>query len=272
MNILFWNIKGNSVASYVARCALENNADVICLAEHLGVRPDVLCSSLGNQYRWVSGVNDSEKNKVILFARSDVRQVSNGQLLEPFHRCVIWSFECDGEVYNLVALHLVDRGSEPDPNARRHDASRMMAELLRREKQSGCENSIVIGDFNSDPFEAPLVAKDAFNATLFDVINSHPVRRRYDEEFRMMYNPVVHYLSEETKCYGSFYWGKGFSDLYWHCYDQALVSPSLADRVRDFRYLRAIDEESLLAGVKPKATISDHLPLLLTIGGTEHEQ
>ena len=272
MNILFWNIKGNSVASYVARCALENNADVICLAEHLGVRPDVLCSSLGNQYRWVSGVNDSEKNKVILFARSDVRQVSNGQLLEPFHRCVIWSFECDGEVYNLVALHLVDRGSEPDPNARHHDATMMMAELLRREKQSGCENSIVIGDFNSDPFEAPLVAKDAFNATLFDVINSHPVRRRYDEEFRMMYNPVVHYLSEETKCYGSFYWGKGFSDLYWHCYDQALVSPSLADRVRDFRYLRAIDEESLLAGVKPKATISDHLPLLLTIGGTEHEQ
>lgn len=151
MNILFWNIKGNGIADYVTRCALENDANVICLAEHQGVRPDELCKLLGSQYRWVSGVNDSQKNKVTVFARYDIRQVNNGQLLEPFHRCVIWSFECEGEVYNLVALHLVDKGSEPSSDARHHDASRMMVELLRRENQSGCENSIVIGDFNSDP-------------------------------------------------------------------------------------------------------------------------
>lgn len=85
MNVLFWNIRGNSIAGYVTRCALENDADVICLAEYQGVQPTELCRLLGNKYRWVSGVNDSKKNKVMVFARSDVRQVPQGQILEPFH-------------------------------------------------------------------------------------------------------------------------------------------------------------------------------------------
>lgn len=54
MNILFWNIHRNSIADRVAKCALENSADIICLAEHGMVDPDILCQLLGGKYRWVN--------------------------------------------------------------------------------------------------------------------------------------------------------------------------------------------------------------------------
>lgn len=267
MNILFWNIHGCAITGHVAACAYENDADVICLAEHQSVDPKKLCASLGGNYSWICGPDDSRSKKVILFARNTVKHIMSGQLLEQ-RRYLVWSFECESVRYNLVALHMVDKRSERSSFARLHDAKRIMGDLRNRELQTHCTNSIIIGDFNADPFEPELIAKDSFYAVLFkDVIQKMPVRRRGDEEFKMMYNPVLHFLSEDTKCYGSFYWGQGFSDIYWHCYDQALVSASIVDCVKNLRYIRFVNHEALIPQIKPNDKISDHLPLLLTIEG-----
>ena len=163
---------------------------------------------------------------------------------------------------------MVDKRSEADSSARIYDAERIMADLRLREEQTSCTNSIVIGDFNADPFEPELIAKSCFHATLFkDVLQNKPIRKRDGDAFRMMYNPIFHYLSEDTKCYGSYYYGTGFTCLFWHCFDQALVSPALADSVEDLQYLRSIGGEMLISKMKPNGDVSDHLPLLLSMRG-----
>jgi exonuclease III len=267
MKILFWNTHKRTIGNYVVRCAKEHDVDVICLAEHQNIDPDALDAELGSEYRWVCGPNDSKSKKIILFARNTTKAVADGPLLEQ-KRYIVWTFECKDVRYNIVALHMVDKRSEESPLARCHDARDILGDLHMREEQSGCLNDIVIGDFNADPFEPELISKDGFHSTLFkDVLLNKPCRNRAGETFEMLYNPVLHFLSEDTKCYGSYYRSIGFDCLYWHCYDQALVSHSLVHDVKNLEYLRTIAGETLVETAGPLERVSDHFPLLLTMGG-----
>ena len=82
-----------------------------------------------------------------------------------------------------------------------------------------------------------------------------------------MYNPVLRVLDEETKSYGSYYVVGGTPPIYWHCLDQVVVSRSLADRVTDVRYVRDVAGVDLVGEAGPREDVSDHLPLVVTVGG-----
>ena len=80
-----------------------------------------------------------------------------------------------------------------------------------------------------------------------------------------MYNPTIHWLSEDMRNYGSFYCSSGDAGPMRNCFDQALVSLSLMYGIRSYSYLKTIGEINLIASVGPKRAISDHLPLLVDI-------
>ena len=85
------------------------------------------------------------------------------------------------------------------------------------------------------------------------------------DSFPFMYNPTIHWLSEDMRNYGSFYCSSGDAGPMWNCFDQALVSPSLMNGIRSYSYLKTIGEINLIASVGPKRAISDHLPLLVDL-------
>ena len=143
----------------------------------------------------------------------------------------------------------------------------MMDVVHGYELSLGSDKTVVMGDFNANPYDEELLLPSAFNAMLFKgILRARGSRTWHGKSYPFMYNPTVNWLSEDTETYGSHYYssGDGTSPV-WNCYDQALVSRILMDGVRGYRYLRRIGETDLIASRRPKRKISDHLPLLVDV-------
>lgn len=84
-------------------------------------------------------------------------------------------------------------------------------------------------------------------------------------EYPFLYNPTIHWLSEELENYGSFYYSGDCANPIWNCYDQALVSPELMNSINSYNYLKRMGVRGLIAKVRPNSKISDHLSLLVDI-------
>ena len=123
----------------------------------------------------------------------------------------------------------------------------MMDVVHGYELSLGIDKTVVMGDFNANPYDEELLLPSAFNAMLFKgILRARGSRTWHGKSYPFMYNPTVNWLSEDTETYGSHYYSSG-------------------DGVRGYRYLRRIGETDLIASRRPKRKISDHLPLLVDI-------
>lgn len=262
MNLLFWNISKRPVARYVVQCATEWDADIVCIAEHENVDSDELCKELGAGYRWINSAGGCDV--VRMFAKSTVSDI---RVLEK-DRYIVSTLTCGGSRYAFATTHLPDRRNNPKPDKRCRLIRRMVADIRDYEEKEGVVGSIVMGDFNANPFDPELVSLDTLNATLFlEVVKRLPQREEGGEVFPVWYNPVLRALNEESMSYGSFYMPDGVPPIYWHCLDQVVVSSSLAERVSNITYVRTIGGQNLMAEARPRKSISDHLPLVVAIDG-----
>ena len=141
-----------------------------------------------------------------------------------------------------------------------------MNDIKNLETSFKCNRTVIIGDFNANPYDDELLAMSAFNSVLFkDEILRSGSRTVDGITYRRFYNPILHYISEDSKMYGSFYHAQGSSTPIWHCLDQVLVSKSLANNVTNMKYIKTIGGTNLITRIRPNSKISDHLPLVVTI-------
>ena len=135
---------------------------------------------------------------------------------------------------------------------------------------------IITGDFNMNPFDAGMVEPMGF----FALNNSDFVRnqRTFQHSTEMMfYNPCwcllgdYHALTKNQKVSGThFYKDSPSKKLYWHLFDQVIISENM---IQQFKHneLEIIEPEELLnelivkKTVRKSATYSDHLPLKFTL-------
>ena len=136
----------------------------------------------------------------------------------------------------------------------------------------GCyENVILLGDFNTNPFEDNMTSTETFLAyrDFIDVINA---------KNNVFYNPSWWYLRERKKNKGTFYYGGDVPK--WNFYDQILVSRKLAGEKkggvanRSFKsHIKLFHIPDQLGKIKFSPSqkydeenhISDHMPVLLTL-------
>lgn len=280
MNILFWNLNRSPVSKkehyerepitkYVKECLLENHVDIAIFAEHSGCnglnRP-VLEREAG--FRFVVGLEEEYAGKIGGKVTLAVSHTADAELRREGKRYALYSLNCSGKRYILAGVHLSDRRSSPESSARIRIAHDLLDEIRKLEETEHCFNTIIIGDFNANPYDEEMLQIDSFNAALFkDVIRNDEVRYWDGKPYRRLYNPTLHFLSEEPKNYGSYYLNKGERPAVWNCLVQALVSRPLIDDVQDLQYLRIIGHTSLMNRSAPDDSISDHLPLLVGLYG-----
>ncbi len=257
LNILFWNLGKKNNAQYLADCIKEWQIDLIVLSEYENLDVSFVLNDLKNDYWHVLGKGGCDK--ITLIARNKVAVTIKREQ----SRYALYSIECNNTKFNLVGTHLQDRRN-CDPAQRIAVIARLMNDLKNLEDSSKCKKSIIIGDLNSNPYDAELLQMNAFHAVLFkDVIKNAETRTVDGIQYRRLYNPILHFLSEDTKNYGSFYDTHGSSSPTWHCLDQVLVSKALADAIVLLKYLREINGTSLISRIMPRKEISDHLPLFV---------
>lgn len=262
MNLFYWNLHNNANIEHIICDALEeNNVDIFLCSEYDNVDFNRIFESLSN-YVLLDDYDICKKVKVIY--KKNIKL----ELLQAQNRYILFKIITNSKTFLMTGIHLP---SNPNSNSddRKYEIRKIVSDIIDYEKKIfiGDNNlSIVIGDMNANPFDIEMINKDSFNCVFFkDIIERQNVVSYRDESYEMFYNPMLTYMNEENKSYGSFYYSSGLSTLYWYCFDQILVRKNLVNKLHSVRYIKKINEIELINKVAPNKEISDHLPLFVNI-------
>ncbi|MBD5116782.1 MAG: endonuclease/exonuclease/phosphatase family protein [Ruminococcaceae bacterium] len=259
INLLFWNLAKNSIENYISDIIEEHDIDIGVFSEYKRNSVESIIAKLNGKYLSYEGMGVCDK--IILIAKShfDIK-VRREQ-----SRYIIYSLKSDTEQFIIVGIHLQDN-IHSDEYRRKIVIRDLVSDISEQEKILKHSNTIVIGDFNSSPFDNEFIQKDAFNAVLFKELILKTEYVTIDHrKYRRFYNPMLNYISEENLNYGSFYYSNGIKALYWYCYDQVLLRKPLVNKLENVFYCKTIKNKRLLKDIAPNKKISDHLPLIVKI-------
>jgi len=143
------------------------------------------------------------------------------------------------------------------------------------EKSVGHSRSIVVGDFNMNPFEAGMVGAEGLHAVMDRRIALRSTRSVLGQKYRFFYNPMWNLLGDRNHSPGSYYYDSGtYVNHYWNIFDQVLLRPDLLETFNpdtDIRLLKSVDGTQLTRehDGRPNVRISDHLPIVLNLESKE---
>ena len=258
MKILFWNLKNNSNEKWVVDIIRENDIDIALFAEYKNTSFETVLSNL-QYYTQHDGYGACEKITLLC------KCIVDAKVRREQNRYTLYTCKLEDISYNIVGIHL-PAPPLSDSNDRKNVIRDIVHDIVEQEKLEKNRRTIVIGDFNCNPFDEEVIQKDSFNAVLFkSLIKKQEVVRYNEREWRRFYNPIIHFLSEDTNTYGSLYYSSGSASLYWNSFDQVLVRKELIDNISSLEFIKKIKGRGLIKDVKPNDLISDHLPLLINI-------
>lgn len=265
--LLFWNTNRNNVEDIVRSIVRHCSIDIIILAEselddsHL---LEELSIDTEECYSMAPGIVD----RLRIYSRFDPKNI------EPIHDS---SYIAIRNIVNpsdpsflLVAVHLPSKLYEEE-----YDQIAMCFGIVkaieRAEQAVGHTRTILVGDFNLDPFESGIVGAEGFHAIMDRNIAKKGSRVVKGEKYKYFYNPMWNGLGDESKGPpGTYYYDTSrYMNYYWHTFDQVLIRPELLDY---FRYdkldvLTEINGRSLILenGMPDAKLASDHLPIVFEI-------
>lgn len=140
------------------------------------------------------------------------------------------------------------------------------------ENSTGINNSLIIGDFNMNPYESGLVAANGLHA-LPDLnhISKRPAGRKIDGiNYKYFYNPMWNFFGDNTMPFGTHYFREpGHISHEWNIYDQVLFRPSLSKYIdnKKIEIIYTIGGDNLVNAMNrpDKSKYSDHLPLIIEL-------
>jgi endonuclease/exonuclease/phosphatase (EEP) superfamily protein YafD len=264
---LFWNTAKKKIAREIALACRENAVDVLVLAENASSEAELLLALNANKpalaATYVSPFNPSAKLKFITGYPPDrmIPIFDEGGVSARLIRPPV------GIEILLIAVHLPSK-LHMTPNEQTVNAIRV-ADLIRKaEKSSGSNNSILLGDFNMDPFEDGMVTADGIHAVMDRRIARRLGRTVQGQHRDFFYNPMWSKLGDESEGPpGTFYYYGGQISRFWHTFDQVLLRPSLLEyySTSGVKVLTSIGSRDLLREDRIDRQISDHLPLLVQL-------
>ncbi len=175
-----------------------------------------------------------------------------------------------GDPLLIVGVHLPSKlfQREFDQPA---EAQRLARRIEEAEIQVGHERTVVLGDFNMNPFEAGMVNSDGLHGVMDRRIAGKLNRLVAGERRRFFYNPMWKLMGDSScEALGTYYRRSGsYVHYFWSTFDQVLLRPALLESFREeeLRIVQSAGSHSLLAKSGPGINqhISDHLPIVFRL-------
>jgi hypothetical protein len=263
---LLWNVQNGNRDLLVQSIVREHKIDIVLLVEY---SPTKTGSDLSNLLRLDGLVKRSTSERFGVFGR-----LNDGMILSPVTigtRLELWDWTPDSGVGGRFALvHGLDRMNNDDGT--RRVFFRRVADSVKAAEAGSHRRSIVVGDFNAQPFESAIVSSDGLHAIGIRQESNQTSRaiRLTDEREEFFYNPMWrlygHVPSEEAGMATHYWQNRLAGELFWHMLDQVVLRPEECtsfpeDRIKILTKVGAIH---LLApdGIPDKTVGSDHLPLV----------
>lgn len=270
MNILFWNLNKKSLIDELR--SISQECDVVVLAESPLSDASVLkVLNVNRERKFQLPLNLSTRlkiyvrlNRKAVLSLTDSGGVAIRLITPPL-----------GLDFILVAVHLPSK-LHYSPADHSLLSVRLSNAIYEAESRVGHERTIVIGDFNMNPFEDGLVSADGLHAVMDRSTAMREKRIVQGEERKFFYNPMWSRFGDLTKGPpGTYHYSNsGQVCFFWNTFDQVLLRPSLLKyfREEDLKVITNFNGTNLLSVVgKPdKIKYSDHLPIVINLK-TEEE-
>lgn len=197
--------------------------------------------------------------------------------LNKFERIVFLSIENNGEKLLVVPIHFPSKVFLSEKKQYLL-AKRYKSIITEFAVNNDFSKTIIVGDFNMNPFEDGLIGIDCFHAISSREIAKQP-HSFYSIPIECYYNPTwaLHgdfkYQTKVEKPAGTYYLERAENiDYYWSLFDQVIMSPNAIPHFNEGS-LQLIHEwgagvkriNLLKDGVPNKSLYSDHLPLIFKL-------
>jgi len=268
LTFLFWNLKKRPLQENIRRLVSLHKIDVLMFAE-FSVEPDLLLRSL--KRKGISGFCHAPGacRKMEIFTRFPAKFISpvyENDRLTIRHLCLKDITDI------LVAVgHFPSKTYQSDMS-QAFECSELSREIRQAEQEIGHSRTILVGDFNMNPFEDGIVSAGGFNAVMTRGIAERKFRTVQNRKYPFFYNPMWGLFGDASpgRPPGTYYHsGSEHRNFFWNMFDQVLIRPDLTDSFRDeeLRILGSDGHASFMTpyGIPNGRTLSDHLPILFRL-------
>lgn len=260
MKYLFWNTHKNiQINDVLSEIIIENDINMVLLAEYNADSADLI-TKVSNQHLKMQEYPMLSK-RIKMFGT--IANIHGGKESDQYCIRVINNQDI------ICCVHLNSKIYNGEADSREDTVQYILHDIEEKEQEINSENSIVVGDFNSNPYDNALINARYFHGMpIYDIAKSKS-RTFNGHEYRMFYNPMWNFLGDADKPYGTYYYsGSNAINTYWHIYDQVIIRPALKERfIQDsLKIITGTKTKSLLNGKgHPDKQYSDHLPIMFEI-------
>ena len=267
LRFLFWNLGRKASLNLLTMMVEEHDVDILVLAEAGSFTPPVVVAELNSppkprpyHHAWP---NISKRVHIFMrFARELVSPIFDSD------RMTVRHFKLPGRSdFLLAGVHLASKLHVRDDQ----QASRcvdMARDIRDQERKVGHQRTIVVGDFNMNPFEPGVAGAPGLNAVMSRAIAARGKRTVESRDHSFFYNPMWNHFGEQGRNPPGTYYYENSTHL-WNMFDQVLIRPELMSRfVEDsLTVVTSVGSEPLVSGsgLPRRGPVSDHLPLLFAI-------
>lgn len=265
---MFWNThKNEDINSILCDLIIENHISVVVLAEYAADIDDLidLLHSCGVS---MQRVPTTGCDRIHILGMK-------GLHIEPQLQTDRSSIQVIKENTILCCVHLNSQIYSDNIDRREIDIEQIIGDILNLEKELNTKNTIIVGDFNINPYDKSCISARYFHGVPVYKEALRESRIIAGKEFHMFYNPMWNFFGDFNEPYGTYYHNSSDTiNPYWNVYDQVIIRPVLRKQFID-KSLRILTETatiSLLDRDKhPDCNISDHLPITFEIEEETHE-
>ena len=194
MTIIFWNTQQKQLAEVSATLMREHNAEFLITAENSIPTPlmeqalNLGASRLSPRVSELASSSDA-KHKCVSSALYHRNMFEFSSC--PHGRYRMWEIRAPLKPPVLViAVHLADSRNNTEQDQQQLIIATIIPAIIRAEQTVGHQNTIVIGDFNIDPYSESMVGAFGFHAVSTRSVAKRGQRTVHSEERGFFYNPM----------------------------------------------------------------------------------
>mgnify|MGYP003374493929 CR=1 FL=1 len=274
MNFLFWNInqiEDTSINLNIAKLINETNSEFVVLAEYNQNGIDLL-KELFNFGLDFSEIKQLGCQRISIFSNFHTFYLSHVYDEERYTIKELKMPNCDPLL--VVLVHLISKLHANDDD-QLVSALKLKEQIEFAEQNANHKNTIVIGDFNMNPFDKGMVSVVGMNSLpCLKTAKKSKARRKFQrKEYSFFYNPMWNLFGDFNGAPGTYFHSNPPSlSLYWNILDQVLIRPGIANNFEN-KSLKVVEKigSSSLVDKRNRPLLSDHLPIFfsMTIPGSK---
>src|SRR5436190_7971847 len=263
VTFLFWNLNRQPRQEAIGRLVARHNVDVRILAED-AISEYVVLESIHREsgHRFQQPMSESRRIDIFThFPQSAVTAVLDDHSRPVTVRRLIGR----SQDILLAAVHFPSKLNWSDDD-QSQAATDLSSDIRDAEAEYGHRRTVLVGDFNMNPFEVGITAAQSLHAVMTKDIALRMSRVVGGREHPFFYNPMWGFFGDRTTGPPGTYYYAGATPVsyFWNIFDQVLIRPELLDCFRDDVEILVDDgQKSLLnhRGLPDRENGSDHLPI-----------